>query len=348
MAGTVNHWLGCALGVIPARLDKRSTKRLFDGVAAFRPSRTTALPRGQQAAGDRAMQMVEGLIGTRLWVAIAIMIRGGQRSPESVRVAAGHIAPGTLEIAHSHLRAVPKFEKTNSMGSWTRPPITLPLCPGEADILRTSWSANPLSSAEAKQLRNAVASLLHEAGYTDIRVPRRDLAEAVDCDRSGKVAAAALRHAKGSAHTITYTGGRGSAIRMEGILRSAASVGALPTQFPPTANPADACCIPVTTPPSDGDRRNGNTEDTERTGAPAGVLNHGGGAAPFRYGSRAQACRGSDSTVCPRVSRQAPSRLWLTERLSSTRHVPWNPTMGINPPVPLHSSVHLIPRPHQA
>ena len=243
MAGTVSHWVGCALGIIPAHLTKRATKRLFDGIAAFRPSRSVALPRGQQDAGDRALGLVASRIGSRLWLAIAIMIRAGQRSPESVRVAAGHVAPGSLVITHSHLRAVPMFEKTNSFGSGSRPPITLPLYPGEAEVIRMRWPSTPLSSKEAKQLRDSVASLLHQAGYTDIRVPRRDLAEAVDCDQSGKLAAAALRHAKGSAHTITYTGGWGTATRMEGILRGAtrrgaASPPALARGFPkPDANP---------------------------------------------------------------------------------------------------------------
>ena len=220
MAGTIQSWLGCALAILPATLDKTTVNRLFTGIAAYRPSRPSPQPRGQRDAGDRLMQMLSPRMGTNIWIAAAIMVRSGQRAREAVRIASGHIVSGTLGLSDTLLRGAPLYEKGDRHQKWVRPPITLPLEAGESRMIHKHWNQTPLSSAETSALFTALSRLVRSAGYTDLRTPRRDLAESVALNHGDKAAGLAIRHKPNSPHTIRYTGGLPAALRMEHTLRS--------------------------------------------------------------------------------------------------------------------------------
>ena len=249
---TLVGWMWTLLATLPVSLPKRMTDSIVSGVASHNALRSPPQPRDQRDAGANALTAAHASGDPRLWLAVAFMVRSGQRATDATWVAGGWIIPGSYIRTPTVLSAQPIAEKTDQLGSRVPVPMVLTLEPTDEHIL-SRWSPAPLSATELSLLHSRTKRLLHEAGYTDVRVPRRDRAADFDLTHDRKATGALLRHKPKSAHTASYTGPSAAAHRMAALLTNAPPISDAkqstptePTQAPPTYR--RELCVPSTPP----------------------------------------------------------------------------------------------------
>ena len=206
---TILSWVWCLVGIVPSQPSARELRQLRDIVGHTWPLRTLAsgLPRKGGPATERAATAAREAGSYRLALALLLIARAGSRASDAVRVASGFI--DGFELPSEHLVVFPSSEKSDQMGARVIEPLVLPWPSGTEDawheVARDCFGDHGPTSAEAAAaLRRDLTRALRNAGVSDARGPRRELAERVAANHGRARAGQVLRHAKGAAVTARY------------------------------------------------------------------------------------------------------------------------------------------------
>ena len=89
--------------------------------------RSAPQPRDQRPAGRTALQNATQHPDPRVWFAVALMVRSGQRIRDATWVAGGWCVDGSVYLTRSAFTAQPEAEKTDTKMSRVPLPVVLVL-----------------------------------------------------------------------------------------------------------------------------------------------------------------------------------------------------------------------------
>lgn len=203
---TMLAWAWSLVATLPEPVAQVTLRRFTASVGCTWLLRPGAQPRGGGAALD-AVASHEARVRPRVALAITLVARCGMRLRDATRIAAGWTSAS--ELTETALVVYPLTEKSDMGGFRVTEPVALPIA-GTRDFahrLALAWLALPplSSAAEGKALLALTGSCIRDAGITDVRAPRRALAERTAKGSGRAGAASLLRHAANSAATARYT-----------------------------------------------------------------------------------------------------------------------------------------------